>query len=429
MILLALTFGLVLIFFYDPRKFMYALMVFFVLFDMLDGFYEDQKIFAALRYLIPFMLILIYLVRESAFKRSDFVFLVLSFYLLMLLVYSHTDIIVSAKNLMAVLITLLMIPVGRSLGKRGEVVIQFEWFNRFLLVALPVYIAVANIVGFGESYTEAFTTGFLITSRMYIFPIVVFLALHYIISKKDQPKLLVAFDLVFVLVNVVIILINTRRTAMGMLVVAMMVYGAMDRKLILKMVVMGLIFAVTLIASYPLYEETLSAQLEKRERIQDLDTYEEEGRVLETIYIMDHHSRTQSIREILFGVKLFDTYEFGEFYFGRDRPIHSDFNMIFYSTGLVGLGLFGWFFLHYFLRKNRIISKPNRRIYFPILAMFVLVLFPGRFIGTLTYAPLLLLVLAAVKQRPAGLQYVDGPMERPKRRIALKYTSIKEEVL
>jgi hypothetical protein len=241
---------------------------------------------------------------------------------------------------------------------------------------------------------------------MYIFPIVVFLALHYIITKREPSKLLVAFDLAFILVNVVIILINTRRTAMGMLVVAMMVYGAMDRKLILKMVVTGLIFVAALIASYPLYEQTLSAQLEKRERIQDLDTYQEEGRVLETIYIMDHHQRTQSIREILFGVKLFDTYEFGEFYFGRDRPIHSDYNMIFYSTGLVGLALFAWFFIHYFLMNNRRMNGLNRRIYYPFLAMFVLVLFPGRFIGTLTYAPLLLLILAATKQSSSAIGQV-----------------------
>jgi hypothetical protein len=36
-----------------------------------------------------------------------------------------------------------------------------------------------------------------------------------------------------------------------------------------------------------------------------------------------------------------------------------------------------------------------------MLIMFLIVLIPGRFIGTLTFAPLLMLILAAIKaQRP-----------------------------
>jgi CDP-diglyceride synthetase len=94
---------------------------------------------------------------------------------------------------------------------------------------------------------------------------------------------------------------------------------------------------------------------------------------------------------------LFDTFDFGVKYFGRDRPIHSDINMIFYSTGMVGFILFIWFFIRYFFIGNRYISNDNRKLYYPLLIIFLIVLVPGRFIGTLTYAPLLMFLLSAIK--------------------------------
>lgn len=397
MILLGLTLLLVLIFLYNSKTFFYALMVFFVLFDMLDGFYEDEKIFAALRYIIPLVLVLFFLVKESAFKRSDRVLFILFLYLAILLVYSNSDFIVSAKTTLAVCLTLLMIPAGRYIGQHVDLVGEFEWFNRFLLIALPVYIGIANVLHFGESYSEAFTTGFLITSRMYIVPIVIFLAIHYLISAENKNWIVRLVDIAFIIINVGIIIINTRRTALGMLVVALIIYGALNRRLIFKMIIMGLLLITALVITYPLYEQTLTAQLEKRERIKNLDTYEEEGRYLETLYIMDYHSKKQSFSQILFGVKLFDTYDFGAKYFGRDRPIHSDFNMIFYSTGLVGCILFALLFIHYLLNNNKRIAAESRKIYFPMLSMFFIVLIPGRFIGTMTYAPLLMLLLSAIK--------------------------------
>ncbi len=411
MVLLTLTFLLVLTYLYDTKVFVSALIVFFVLFDMLDGFYEDEKIFAAMRYIIPMTLMMVIILKEGAFRKTDFIFLLLSFYLVMLLVYSSKDIIVSAKNLLAVFITLLMIPLGRYLSKHINFVEYFEPFNRFLLTAIPVYIVIANKFGIGESYSEAFTTGFLITSRMYIVPIVTFLAIHYLVINRTHGVFIKLLDSALILVNICIIIINTRRTALGMLFIALIVYASLNRKLIFKMVAISVVFILALIASYPLYEKALTAQLEKRERIQDLDTYEEEGRYLETLYIMDYHAKNQNIFEILFGIRLFDTYDFGTKYFGRDRPIHSDLNMIFFSTGFVGLLLFSAFFFHYFLVSNRKIMAANKKLYYPLLVMFLIVLIPGRFIGTLTYAPFLMLLLSTAKFEPEQDDIIVSELE------------------
>jgi O-antigen ligase len=349
-------------------------------------------------------LILFFIIKKSVLKKSDLIFLVLGLYLILLLVYSHGDILVSSKNLLAIILALLMIPVGRYIGERVDFLREFEVYNRFLLIILPIYIIICNIFGIGESYSEAFTSGFLVTSRMYIFPIVIFLAIHYVISNKDQSKVSKGIDIAFIIINILIIIINTRRTAIGMLILALLVYTILNRKIIFKMVILILFLVSTMVLSYPFYVDRLTAQLEERARILNLDTYEEEGRYVETMSIFDYYTRRQKISEILFGVKLFDTHEFGAIYFGRDRSIHSDINMILYSTGLIGIILFALFFIHYFLIGNKKIIKHNRKIYYAVLIMFLIVLIPGRFIGTLTFAPLLMFILAAVKAKRSDIK-------------------------
>jgi len=232
---------------------------------------------------------------------------------------------------------------------------------------------------------------------MYIVPIVVFLAIHYSLTNKNKGWLFKIIDIGFILLNICILLINTRRTTFAMLAAAIIVYTMFNKRLFFKMLfLVGVLFAA-MVVSYPLYADRLNAQLEKRERIQEVDTYEDEGRVLETIYLIEYHKKKNDIGEILFGIQLFDTYDFGTRYFGRDRPIHSDINMLFFSTGIVGLILFFMFFQHYFFKRRRSITTDNKKLYYPLLLIFVIVLLPGRFIGTLTFAPLLMLLMSALK--------------------------------
>ena len=209
-----------------------------------------------------------------------------------------------------------------------------------------------NVLGIGGYYTEAFSTGNLITSRMYIVPITVFLSVHYLLSNPPKNLLLKLSDTALIVINMSILILNTRRTALGMLLGAILIYSLLNPKLIFKMGLFLFIAVGALIVGYPLYEARLTAQLEKRDRIRNLDTYEEEGRYLETLYIMDYHEHRAREFELFFGVKFFDSYDFGTKYFGRDRPIHSDLNMIFFSTGIVGVLFFFMFFSHYFLNQN-----------------------------------------------------------------------------
>jgi O-antigen ligase len=96
-------------------------------------------------------------------------------------------------------------------------------------------------------------------------------------------------------------------------------------------------------------------------------------------------------------VKVFDTESFGLKYFGVGRHIHSDINMIIYSTGLVGLMLFIIFFCHYLWIGNSRMDSKSKKLYYPLLFMFLFVLLPGRFIGIFTFGPLLMLLMSGIK--------------------------------
>lgn len=407
MILIVLAIVLVLMFFNDPKQFPFYLVVYYVFYDMFDGFYQDNKIYAVLRYVVPLMLLFTYCFRYNVFKKLPGIFIVLITYLFGLWMMNSGDAIVTSRYMLAIIITLIMVPIGQHfaenihsgvLQERKDIITSFEKFNRILLIAIPLYIVYANKAGIGGFYSEAFSTGYLITSRIYIIPIVVFLAIHYILDSSENKGWMVkSIDITFILINVCIVLINTRRTALAMLLAAILIYSFYNRKLILKMVSLLFIVIAGLILSYPLYEDRLSAQLEKRERIVHVDTYEDEARILETLYIMDYHNRHKDVMEVLYGIKLFDTYDFGLKYFRRDRPIHSDINMIFFSTGLVGIIIFMMFFINYFVVGNNRILWNNKKLYFPLAIMLLITLLPGRFIGTLTFAPLLMLLLTGLK--------------------------------
>jgi hypothetical protein len=53
MILITLGFLLILVFFFKHKFFIYALVLFFALFDMFDEFYKESQLFAAIRYVVP----------------------------------------------------------------------------------------------------------------------------------------------------------------------------------------------------------------------------------------------------------------------------------------------------------------------------------------------------------------------------------------
>lgn len=419
MIIIVLGLLLISSFIFDKKNFIFSLMLFFVLFDMFDGFYKDYKVFAAIRYIIPLCLLTIYIFKNDVLKKTDLVFLLFIIFLFALLIFNPGDFLLSAKTTLSIVISVSMLLIGRHLGQKNDFIKAFEPYNRFLLIIVPFYIFYANIFHIGQSYSNNFTTGFMDTSRMYIVPIVVFMGVHYVLNNKKNNAFIKTLDITFIGINLIILIITTRRTSIGMLLGAMVIYILLNRRSIFKMALIFFFLVSSLILSYPLYEKKLNAQLAERERIQHFDTYENEGRYLESLFILNYHKRTKDPVQLFFGIKLFDSLDFGTKYFGYDRTIHSDINMIFFSTGLIGLIVFSLFFGHYLLLGNGKMLPINKKLFYPLLIMFLIVLIPGRFIGTFTFAPLLMLLLTGTK--------FNRPIRPVKKMIKIKRVKLVHE--
>jgi hypothetical protein len=290
-----------------------------------------------------------------------------------------------------------MIPVGRNLSQSMNFFREFQPFNRFLLYLIPVYIFVANYLNFGNSYSESFTTGFLITSRIYIIPVIIFLGIYYLFSSERLGLTVKLLDTTSIILNIAILIINTRRTPLLMLVAALFVFAIINRKALIRLSLLILINFSVLAITFPLYRDILTAQIEQRSRILQTENYEEEARFMENKLLAKEFNTQQSIRMLLFGIKFFDSYDFGKKYFWAGRPIHSDISMLIFSTGLIGFILFIFLNISAFFTGWKKIAPDGKDIFFPFLSMLLLVLIPGRLIGTLTFAPLLILILSASK--------------------------------
>ncbi|QDH80093.1 hypothetical protein FKX85_14045 [Echinicola soli] len=407
MILILLSLILIGYFIFDQKNFIYALMVFYLVFDMFDGFYKDLKIFAAIRYILPLVMVIAYIVANKAFRKGDWVFMLITLYITALLIFNPGNLILSAKTAFALIISLSMVMVGNFFGSKRDFIKEFEPYNRFMLIAIPLYLIMANVLHIGEAvYGGSFTTGFLGTSRMYIAPIIIFISIHYVLESKSSSLFLRTIDISFITLNIIFLVVITRRTSVGMLAFAIIAYAILNRKVVFKLAMVVVALLAIMILTYPLYQQQLNAQLAERERITEVDNYAEtEPRYLETIFLYQHFKNSEDPLELFFGIQLFDTIDFGIKNFGHGRSIHSDINMLFYSTGLVGMLLFLVFFLHYFVIGNNKMNAENQQVFYPLLVMLLIVLVPGRFIGTFTFAPLIIFLLSAVKaSRPKKIK-------------------------
>ncbi|GGF44822.1 hypothetical protein GCM10011339_36680 [Echinicola rosea] len=403
-------------------------MVFYLVFDMFDGFYKDLKVFAAIRYVLPLVMVIAYIIANKAFRKGDWIFMLITVYVTALLFFNPGNFMLSAKTAFALIISLSMVLVGNFFGSKRDFIKEFEPYNRFMLIAIPLYLIMANVLHIGEAaYGGGFSTGFLDTSRMYIAPIVVFMSIHYVLENKRSNLFIKSVDIFFITLSVILLVVITRRTSIGMLALGILTYVLLNRKIFFKIIIVFTVLAGIMVLAYPLYEAPLNAQLAERERITEVENYSEtEPRFMETIYLFKHFKTSEDPSELFFGIQLFDTIDFGIKHFGYGRSIHSDINMLFYSTGLVGMVLFLIFFIHYFIIGNNKMNKENQQVFYPLLVMLLIVLVPGRFIGTFTFAPLLIFLLSAVKASkpkklnrpiPVKKSLVNRPTKYPLRPI------------
>ncbi len=102
-----------------------------------------------------------------------------------------------------------------------------------------------------------------------------------------------------------------------------------------------------------------------------------EGRYVEVNEIIDRYQRSELDNKLLGSFEFFDTREFGEDIFKRERPIHTDYGILLYSTGIIGVLLFLIVFLNLLNKtlKHKSLNSPYSFVAKYILTIILILSF------------------------------------------------------
>jgi len=382
--------------FYKIKIFIPLLLLINVFSDMISGFVPEGAYFGLVKHLANFIIVLFFLIKKVSLSKKDRpIYLFVSYFLIM--AFLSTDMISSINFIMPFLTSLLLFPLAIQILKTNPILYSVKQLFNVLLFLYPLYILLANIIGFGESYGIIFSAGFLTTSGIYPIVINILAGFHILKSRLKIRKFNIVYFLVISL-NISILLLNMRRTAILVLAVGIVSFLVLERKFKLIFISLFIIVISAVFINF-LFSDIMTSQIEAREHIFDSETYDQEGRYLEFLYIIDYAQRNFNLGNYLFGRDLMITESFGLKYFGRSRTIHSDWINIFYGAGL--LGVFLMLNVFYSFYKNLNDYTNNSEAYYRHAGMVVLIVFGtfmvfGRLIGFYTTTASIIILFSII---------------------------------
>ena len=236
--------------------------------------------------------------------------------------------------------------------------INATMFKRMILLLAMITILnilLSNIFSFGwGGYGDnvGFYTGGIISNMWYIPALILMAAVAALQFDHKESNLALSLASIVVLL---ILIVALRRSAYIILVISI-VGALLFLKINLKVIRIGVGIGLLLALGSPFFLPVFERQIEARNKTFDKGV-EEESRVKETSVIWQERLDAPSAFTFLFGTKPFNsTGNYGNGSFG-DRPLHVDLNIIFFSSGLVGLILYGLFYLTIFIRYWTLSSK------------------------------------------------------------------------
>jgi hypothetical protein len=378
------------------RKHLLLSMVIFynVFIDFTVGFVAEGNYYGATRHAFNFLIVLYYLnknFRESVkFHKPVFFFILYLF----LMVTMASDKLIALMDAIPYITGIAIFPLALVALRDEKAVNSLEKTLKYLLFAYPIYIILSNIYVFGSSYSSSYSVGFLTTSNIYSVSVIITLGFSYLKSKELKNR---SFLYLLVIINAAVLLINLRRTAILAVAIMLVINIILDKK---KgyLILMFIALSAAYLGVNTFFSDVFSDQLYARSRILDVETYQEEGRYLEFIYLEEFVESNFNSTNMLFGYDFMNSRDFGSEYFGYPRSIHSDLLNLFYGGGIVCILLLIWLlvFLWRLIRKNYRIARinVNYTAMIVLLVLFIYFMIPGRLIGNFTTTVLIFIYMA-----------------------------------
>ena len=329
-----------------------------IVLDMAMGFLTSLKTPIALGRVGLMMAVIAYFIANFKWATSKLNF-ILSTYLTMLFIVCllSSDLQESmVDGFLKTSITMLMVPIGIRIGLRHKHVLVKPLF--WVLVLLLANYAISQVFKLGVSVYEedSFYKGGATASA----PIVIVLSILVLFNAFNQNQLPYRKVIVAAVValSLFVVILSVKRGAILALGVAAIIYMmlAPNKARSFKIsVVTAVLFSLLAVQFSGLIMSRIAA------RTTEANELENENRYKETLFVIEELNNA-SVFQILFGNEAFHSQEVFKKYFGRERQLHVDYNILLHGTGFFGFALYFAFYYELYAMAKR--AKQRIRKYF-----------------------------------------------------------------
>jgi hypothetical protein len=248
-----------------------------------------------------------------------------------------------------------MIPIGIQLGLIKQNALIKPIILLILLLLFNYLLSQIFKLGVSIYDEDSFYTGGATAAA----PVIIatgLLVIFNAFNKKTLPynNIIIA---TIVAASIFVILLSVKRGAILSLFVALIIYLMFSGKkltTLIRIVFIGMILLVILNYNSDVLEKRIEARSTERNELQN------EGRYRETFFVIDE-LKNYSLLNILFGKEAFNSGVVMKKYFGRERRLHVDYNILLNGTGI--FGLLAYLYLIFLIAKKTVyLNKKQKRL-------------------------------------------------------------------
>lgn len=253
-------------------------------------------------------------------------------------------------------VTLMMLPLGIRLGqiKPNSLTKSMFW----VMVLLLVNYAFSQVFKIGVSVYEedSFYKGGATASA----PIIIVLGLLVMFNSMNLKQLPYNKWIVMAVsvASLMVIIISVKRGAILALGLSFLVYFILSPNKIRSFQI-SILTGLALAFFAMQYSDLIMTRIQAR--TSDANEIENENRFKESVYLMTEFENA-SIGTLLFGDEAFHSQAVFKKYFGRERQLHVDYNILLHGTGIFGFVLYMAIF-HLIYRVGKNVKNLSRRYF------------------------------------------------------------------
>lgn len=349
--------------------------------DFIFYLQEENSVLALFRIVLNIGFVGLVILKNKKSSNNLFTPLFITIIYSSFLLFFSSEIYSSVIEFSKYATTLLFLPVAYYLINSKE---KLKEFINSVYIILPLYtlfVLISNLykvgsIRYSNENAEVFRVA-LGDAKLYAPAILVGMLPILIKNNLIVRKKIYAL---FGLINFLLLLLTMRRTAVFIIIFIPLFYYVLSGN-IKTIVTTSVGVGLFLLISFPLIQDQFNDRLSERNYLTESNySYEKEGRYLELGLVLNTFYNSDSIFNYLFGVEAF--YTLGNYGFiSKDRPIHSDYTYILFSTGIIGLILYVFIYANISRRimrvKNELYSKGLKNDYKLFITLLILVIIIG----------------------------------------------------